>query len=88
MFLRDGKGDHFFALQWYSEVGKTPIHPIALLPQLVLAPTNNIDSYDVMPISSIVNGALLLENGGFHWAIQSPRELQRYIAINSPDNAN
>ena len=72
------------AVQWYTEVGPHTIHPIALLAQLKLAPDNLLNSFDILPMSGIINGAYLIENDAFHWAIQSPREQERYIAINAP----
>jgi hypothetical protein len=31
----------------------------------------------------VVNGALLIKKGNFHWALQSPRETERYTALNT-----
>jgi hypothetical protein len=59
------------------------IDPVARLPKLQLAPSNDVASYDVMPAKTIINGALLIEKDGFYWAIQSPRELARFEEINS-----
>jgi hypothetical protein len=72
------------AVQWYTEVGPHPLHPIALLAQLKLAPDHLLNSYDILPMSVIINGAYLVEKDEFYWAIQSPREQERYIATNSP----
>jgi hypothetical protein len=72
------------AVQWYTEVGAQPVHHIALLAQLRLAPDRLLNSYDVLPISVIINGAYLIQKDEFYWAIQSPREQERYIATNSP----
>jgi hypothetical protein len=71
------------AVQWYTEIGPDPVHHIALLAQLKLAPDNLLNSYDILPISAIINGAYLVRNGEFYWAIQSPREQKRYIAMNA-----
>ena len=52
------------------------------MPQLLLTPEENIESYDVQPVSSIVNGALLVESGGYHWALQSPRGKSIFESMN------
>ena len=71
------------AVQWYTEYGPAPVHHIALLAQLKLAPDRLLNSYDILPMHVIVNGAYLIQKGEFYWAIQSPREQKRYIAMNS-----
>ena len=80
-FFKDAKNMYYVGLQWYTEVAAN--HPHALLPQLLLAPANLAASYDVQPVSSIVNGALLVQCGVHYWAIQSPREYDRYLAYNN-----
>jgi hypothetical protein len=84
-FFRDSQDKHYVALQWYTAIGNSAVHPIALLPQLHFAPDNDLASYDVLPVSCIVNGALLIQNGENHWALLSPREQAKYIATNSPE---
>ena len=40
-------------------------------------------SYGVMPVAALLNGALLIPSGDIFYAVQSPRELDVYLARNS-----
>ena len=79
-FCKDNEDEFFVLLRWYDQIRVT--NPISLLPQLELAPEEDVESYDVQPVSSIVNGALLVESGGYHWALQSPRESSIFELMN------
>ena len=57
--------------------------PVVLLPKLKLSPTDSLQSYDVQPVESIVNGALIVENDDTFWALQSPREIKTYERFNN-----
>ena len=74
VFCKDQKDKHFCLLRWYEEVHTH--HPAVLLPQLKLAPSAALTSYDVQPVESIVNGTLVVESDGTFWALQSPREIE------------
>ena len=59
-FFKNNKGEHFALLRWYTEVGRYPLEPIPILPHLRLADPSLTKSYDVLPVSCIMNGALLV----------------------------
>ena len=79
-FCKDSEDEFYVLLRWYDQIRVT--HPITLLPQLLMTPEENAESYDVQPVSSIVNGALLVESCGYHWALQSPREKSIFESMN------
>ncbi len=81
-FFKDSCEDMFVAVRWYETVdanANTLIDPIAKLAKLQLASIANSRSYGIMPISSIVNGALIVRMKKHYWAIQSPREQAEYL---------
>ena len=82
-FLKNGVGKYFVVLRWYTEKGRHPSEPIALLPHLVLAPPLLTKSYDVLPIDCVLNGALMIPHGKEHWALMSAREHAAYNALNA-----
>ncbi len=51
--------EYFVLLQWYDQVGRQPLDSVSGLVQLVLRPPNDTSSYSFMPITSIVNGAII-----------------------------
>jgi hypothetical protein len=74
----------FVAIRWYetdesNANTNTVIDPIAKLAKLKLSPIANSRSYGIMPISSIVNGALIIRMNDHYWALQSPREQAEYL---------
>lgn len=81
-FLKDSCEDMFVAVRWYETANanaNTLIDPIAKLAKLKLASIANSRSYGIMPISSIVNGALIVRMNEHYWALQSPREQAEYL---------
>jgi hypothetical protein len=46
-----------------------------------------LDSYDILPMECVANGALLIKKGNYYWALQSPRETVRYEALNTDTHA-
>lgn len=84
-FFRETDSDkHYVVLRWYKEIGRDPIHSNILLARLRLEPPDQTKSYDVVPVDSIINGALLVPTGTTdHWALMSPREQAAYAAMNS-----
>ncbi len=72
----------FIAIRWYEtdqSNANTLIDPIGKLAKLKLSPIANSRSYGIMPISSIVNGALIIRMDDHYWALQSPREQAEYL---------
>ena len=72
----------FVAVRWYETADAYPytlIDPIAKLAKLKLASIANSRSYGIMPISSIVNGALIVRMKEHYWAMQSTREQAEYL---------
>jgi hypothetical protein len=47
-----------------------------------MAPLWETKSFDILPASVILNGALVLPAAGKLWAIMSPREEQHYLSCN------
>jgi hypothetical protein len=84
VFLKDSDDEYFVLLQWYDQVlGTEPFHSVSGLVQLELRPQNVTKSYSVMPISSIVNGALIITSENKLWVLLSPRESIAYEQTNS-----
>ena len=81
LFCKDTMDNYFCLLQWYEELDTRD--PVVLLPKLKLSPTDSLQSYDVQPVESIVNGALIVENDETFWALQSPREIKTYERFNN-----
>ena len=85
-FFCDIKGDHYVALRWFETCNgdNNVLDPIVQMPQLQLACSTKLSSYGVMPVSAILNGALLIPstNNKFY-AVQSPREQRVYVKLNS-----
>ena len=65
-------------MQWYGTVGDEAINKKAGLSMLKLEDEKNTRSYDIMPVNSIVNGALLVTMGNHAWAMMSPQEITEY----------
>ena len=82
VFFKNNIGEHFALLRWYTEVGTYPADLVSMLPHLRLADPFLTKSYDVLPVSCIMNGALLVPNGQAHWALMSPREHAEYELMN------
>ena len=81
-FFKDSNEEMFVAIRWYETAesnANTVIDPIARLAKLKLSPVANSRSYGIMPISSIVNGALIIRMNDHYWAMQSPREQAEYL---------
>lgn len=78
-FYRDGSGGHFLGVQWLERAQRRAVDPTAKIAKLELAPTSRPSSFDIVPVGSILNGALILEFSGACWAIQSPREEEKWL---------
>jgi len=82
VFLKDSQNDYYVVLQWYNQEGNTLFDAVSGLVQVVLRPPNVTTSYSVMPIDSIVNGALITKSEDKLWVLLSPRESQAYAKTN------
>ena len=82
LFLRDSLEEYFVLLQWYDEVGRQPLDSVSGLVQLVVRPPNVTRSYSIMPITSIVNGAIITPSENKLWVLLSPRETFAYELTN------
>ena len=78
VFLKDSRDDCFVLVQLYDKKGGEPFDPVSGLVQVVLRPANELKSYSLMPITSIVNGAIIVESEKKHWVLLSPREADAY----------
>ena len=83
VFLKDSNDEYFVVLQWYDQEGREPFDSVSGLVQLVLRPPNVRTSYSIMPISSIINGALITRSENKLWVLMSPRETKAYEQTNS-----
>ena len=84
-FFCDAIGDHYIALRWFEACNgdRNVIDPIVQMPRLQEACVTAPASYGVMPVTALLNGALLIPSGAIFYAVQSPRELDVYLARNS-----
>jgi hypothetical protein len=83
VFLQDSMGEYFVLLQWYDQVGRQPLDSVSGLVQLVLRPPNVTRSYSIMPITSIVNGAIITCSEKKLWVLLSQRETFAYELTNT-----
>jgi hypothetical protein len=81
-FMTDEREDAFIAVRWYKEKTTFPVHAVLELPALEIASAKMVNSYSVLPVHCVVNGALLIKCGGTTWAVQSPREEVQFIRAN------
>lgn len=82
VFLKDNLEEYFVLLQWYDQVGRQPFDSVSGLVQLVLRPPNVTISYSIMPITCIVNGAIITRSENKLWVLLSPRETSAYELTN------
>ncbi len=61
-----------------NKVGDEPFDSVSGLVHVVLRPANELKSYSLMPLTSIVNGALIVESEKTRWVLFSPREADAY----------
>jgi hypothetical protein len=84
-FFEDKAGNHFVAVHWYDKVANSSSHfnMKARLGKVQLAHPTRLDSFDIVPVGAILNGALLVRDRGMkqgpnihpqYWVRQSPRE--------------
>ena len=77
-FFKDAVDNHYVLVQWYDTIGGAPINGLTGLASLKLADETKTKSFDIMPVNSIINGALVVNMGDHAWAMQSPREAVQY----------
>ncbi len=81
-FFQDDNNEMLVGVRWYEtpedrdEINS--IDPTVKLAELKVSPVAITRSYGIMPIQSIVNGALILRVNEQYWALQSPREQAEY----------
>ena len=75
-FTCTGKG--YISYIHFPKIGGQPFDPVSGLVQVVLRPANDLKSYSLMPLTSIVNGALIVESEKKRWVLFSPREADAY----------
>ncbi len=79
VFLKDSQENFFVVVQWYDPVGRQPFDSVSGLAQIELRPPGITKSYSVMPVTSIVNGALITRSenklclGSFIFYLQGKR---------------
>jgi hypothetical protein len=87
-FFRDSENNHFAAVQWYDKAGPRRIQKQARLAKVKPMKVNAYASYDIVPVGSILNGALLVKDRGIkqrardppqYWVRQSPREYNHLL---------
>ena len=83
VFLKDSNDDYFVVVQWYDAVGRQPFDSVSGLPQVVLRTPGVPKSYSVMPINSIVNGAIISRSENQFWVLLSPREAKAFEQTNN-----
>ena len=79
-FFCDAEGKRFVLLQWFTRTRQEArgFDIISNVPSFKLAPDVETKSYSTLPVSSILNGALMVPGGDRYWALLSPREHRQY----------
>jgi hypothetical protein len=83
-FFSDAEGRLFMLLQWFSRQEDRGFDIISNVPSFKLAPDVETKSYSTLPVSSILNGALMVPGGEHYWALLSPREHRQYAVYFPP----
>ena len=83
-FYQDKAGDHFVAVHWYESCPSLGhFDASARLGKVQPMNSKRLESYDIMPVGAILNGALLVQDRGLkqrrtdvpqYWIRQSSRE--------------
>ena len=81
-FCKDANDVHCIALRWLSEIPGVVLDPASQMAPFTMAPLWETKSFDILPASVILNGALVLPAAGKLRAIMSPREEQQYLSSN------
>ena len=84
VFFCDAIGDHYIAIKWFEacDGDHNVIDPIVQMPRVKEACITATTSYGVMPVTAVLNGALLIPYESFYYALQSPREQDVYLSKN------
>jgi hypothetical protein len=89
VFLQDSEGKQFVVIQWFNRHETNGFDKISKVPSFKLAPETHTKSYSTLPLTAILNGALMVPGGGRFWALLSPKEkrtssrLDAFFAISS-----
>jgi hypothetical protein len=81
VFLQDSEGKQFVVIQWFNRHETNGFDKISKLSSFKLAPETHTKSFSTLPLTSIINGALLVPGGGRFWALLSPKEKRTYQAV-------
>jgi hypothetical protein len=78
VFLQDSEGKQFVVVQWFNRQEANGFDKISNVPSFKLAPETHTKSYSTLPITAIINGALMVPGGGRFWALLAPKEHKVY----------
>ena len=81
VFLQDSEGKQFVVIQWFNRHETNGFDTISKLSSFKLAPETHTKSFSTVPLTAIINGALLVPGGGRFWALLSPKEKRTYQAV-------
>jgi hypothetical protein len=81
VFLQDSEGKQFVVIQWFNRHETNGFDKISKLSSFKLAPETHTKSFSTVPLTAIINGALMVPGGGRFWALLSPKEKRTYQAV-------
>jgi hypothetical protein len=81
VFLQDSEGKQFVVIQWFNRHETNGFDKISKLSSFKLAPETHTKSFSTVPLTVIINGALMVPGGGRFWALLSPKEKRTYQAV-------
>ena len=81
VFLQDSEGKQFVVILWFNRHETNGFDKISKLSSFKLAPETHTKSFSTVPLTAIINGALLVPGGGRFWALLSPKEKRTYQAV-------
>ena len=80
-FLQDSDDKQFVVIQWFNRHETNGFDKISKLSSFKLAPETHTKSFSTVPLTAIINGALMVPGGGRFWALLSPKEKRTYQAV-------
>ena len=81
LFLQDSVGKQFVVIQWFHRHENNGFDKVSKLPSFKLAPEAHTKSYSTLPLTAIINGALMVPGGGRYWALLAPKEKKLYASL-------
>jgi hypothetical protein len=81
VFLQDSEGKQFVVIQWFNRHEPNGFDKISKLPSFKLAPDTHTKSYSTLPLTAILNGALMVPGGGRFWELLAPKEQRLYTSV-------